>query len=490
MDGELNFFEAKYTAVVSDLHLCEEEPINHKHPLWKKYKTRQYFFDDLFFEFVRHLNNKSCGETVELVLNGDIFDFDSVTQKPESPPYRVSWFEKKTGLKPQEEKSVFKIKKILNNHSVWVEALSWFINQGHRVVFIIGNHDLELHWQAVQKQILEELKLTKGQKQQVRFNEWFYISNKDTLIEHGNQYDPYCLAEDPVNPYILRFNQIEVKVPFGNLATRYLINRMGFFNPHVDDNFIMSAKEYAQFFLKYVVRAQPQLLFTWLFWSTVVLFQSFFDRLRPSFKNPLNVEERIEKIAVKANASPRMVRELRELFVAPASSYPLIIARELWLDRAFLIMLAFGIFSQAFLFINNMYTISYAWVLIPFLLFLPFFMFYSKSVRSDVHEYKEPREKVLTIASMICGVSRIIYGHTHDIKHELIGPIEHLNSGTWSPAFLDVECEKAIDDKTFIWIEPDDPGPGRKAQVLHFIDGGEQKAFIKNKKIHTQVEPA
>ena len=483
-----DFSLAKYTAIVSDLHLCEEEPFNTKYPLWKRYKNREFFFDDQFHEFLVHLDKKTQGQVIELIFNGDIFDFDSVTAKPESPTYRISWFENETGLKPQEDKSVFKIKRILDHHKKWVESVRWFIKKGHRAVFIIGNHDLELHWAEVQETIIESLDLTQEERKRVWFNEWFYISNKDTLIEHGNQYDPYCLAQDPVNPFIQRFNQIEVRVPFGNLATRYLINKMGFFNPHVDSNFIMSAKEYVVFFFKYMLKAQPQLLFTWLFWSTVILLQSFVDRLRPSIKNPLNIEGRIEKIAERANATPRMVRELKELFVAPASSYPLIIARELWLDRAFLVFLVFAFLVEIFLFINNMYKISFFWMLVPVLLFLPFFMFYSKSIRSDVHEYKEPRERILTIASMICKVNRIIYGHTHHIRHELIGPVEHLNSGTWSPAFLDVECEKAIDNKSFIWIEPSDSGSGRQAQVFLFIDGQEQKAFTRHKKVQAQTE--
>src|SRR6185437_13267955 len=161
----------------------------------------------------------------------------------------------------------------------------------------------------------------------VRFCEWFYISNGDTLIEHGNQYDPYCMTQDPVRPFIVRFNRIEIRLPFGNLTTRYLINGMGFFNPHLDTNFIMSPKEYVKFFLRYMLRAQPELILTWFWGSVVILVQSFFDRLRPAIANPLGIEDRVEWIAKKANADPRVVRQLKEIFVAPAASYPSLILR-------------------------------------------------------------------------------------------------------------------------------------------------------------------
>jgi hypothetical protein len=35
-------------------------------------------------------------------------------------------------------------------------------------------------------------------QKRVRFVHWFYISNNDTLIEHGHQQDPYCLCENPL----------------------------------------------------------------------------------------------------------------------------------------------------------------------------------------------------------------------------------------------------------------------------------------------------
>jgi len=48
------FKSATFTAIVSDLHLCEEEPVNLKFPLWKKYKTKEFFFDDVFEQFLNH----------------------------------------------------------------------------------------------------------------------------------------------------------------------------------------------------------------------------------------------------------------------------------------------------------------------------------------------------------------------------------------------------------------------------------------------------
>lgn len=468
-----SFKSAKYTAIISDLHLCEAEPVNPKYPLWKKFKTRQFFFDDIFTNFLQEIEKKAKGDSVELILNGDIFDFDSVLKIPDEPVFRVSRLEKKRGLYPRSERSCFKIKVILEDHSVFVKALREFVRRGHRVVFVIGNHDLELHFADVQREIRHALDLTEVQQKQIRFVEWFYISNEDTLIEHGNQYDPYCLCEDPINPYVQGYNYVSLKLPFGNLACRFIMNGLGFFNPHVDSNYIMGLREYVTIFIRYMARAQPFLVFTWFFGSVETLTQSFKDRLAAPIRNPLKIEERIERIAEKANAEPRMVRELKELFVPPAASNPFLLARELWLDRAFLIGVAFFLIFQLMLFIRQVYDLSFFWAFIPLFFLLPFFLFYSKSITSMVSSYKEPNERIMAMTSAITKVKRIIYGHTHSVRHEMIGSVEHLNSGCWSPAFLDIECTKPVDQKTYIWISPQESGE-RQAELFKFIEGRSQ----------------
>lgn len=455
----------KTTVILSDLHLCEAEVFDPKRPYWKKYKTSEFFFDDDFEALLLDLESKFTDQPLELVLNGDIFDFDSVTSLPENPSFRVSWLEKKRGLYPEEDKSEFKIKKILEDHPKFVKSISDFIKKGHDVVFIIGNHDVELHFRKVQTAILDALDLEDKDMDRFRVCEFFFISENDTLIEHGNQYDPFCMVETPARPFIIKNERMQVRIPFGNLATRYLINGMGYFNPHSESNFIMSAYEYLMFFLKYMLRTQPLIVFTWLWSSIVILYNSVADKLSPPLNDPLTYETKIEEIAYKANAKPRMVREMLQLAVSPATSSPLLIAKELWLDRAFLFLIGFLILVQIFFIIIQLYNISFYWVLFVYMLFLPFFIFYSRTITSDVQKYKEPREKVLTLSSLITGVKRVVYGHTHHPLHEIIGPVEHLNSGTWSPNFRDVECKIQNTKRNFILIQPNTLGDGRIASL-------------------------
>src|SRR5690606_13806811 len=153
---------------------------------------------------------------IELVLNGDIFDFDSVMAMPEKPSFTVRWLEKRRGLNSEEQKSSFKMNVILEDHRVWVEAIREFILKGKRVIFVIGNHDVELHWPAVRQAFFNNLDLPTPFEDHVRFCEWFYISNGDTHIEHGNQYDSYSLCSNPINPLIKKGSKSYIRIPFGN----------------------------------------------------------------------------------------------------------------------------------------------------------------------------------------------------------------------------------------------------------------------------------
>lgn len=465
-----------YTAIISDLHLCEAQEVHPKYPLWKKYKTKQFFFDDTFADFLIFIEQSANGKPLELVLNGDIFDFDGVMQLPENPPYRISWLEEKRGLFPRPERARFKMEVIIKDHPVFFKALREFIHRGHRVILITGNHDLELHFPLV-RECLREVLEVKESDARFAICDWFYISNKDTLIEHGNQYDPYCVCEDPVHPYQQGYNFKTMQLPFGNLACRFMVNGMGFFNPHVDSNYIMGMSQYIRFFVKYVMRVQPLLMWTWFWGAMVTLWYSFVDRFNEKIKDPLGVEDRINEIAKFSNAEPRMVRELRELFVVSATNNPFFIARELWLDRAFIVLLAFFVIFEVMILIRQIFEVSFFWAFIPLFLLLPFFVFYSKSVKSLVSSYKEPDDRVLAMASAITRTGRVVYGHTHHIRHEMIGAVEHLNSGCWSPAFLDVECTRSIDQKTFIWIEPSGAGAERTATVFAFKDGKSSEAM-------------
>lgn len=459
-----------HTVVLSDLHLADAEIGQPGRSLWKRYKRPKFFIDQSFSRLLEFIQRETAGDLVELILNGDIFDFDSVMRLPLHTRFHISWLEKKRGLFPEEEKSRFKIETILSDHPVWVKALRKFIENGNRVVFVIGNHDIELHWPLVQKEILKALQLNEEEELRVRFCEWFYVSNGDTAIEHGNQYDDYCVAGNPVHPLIKKGKRIQVRLPFGNITSRYMINGMGLFNPHVESSFLMALPEYFRFFYKYALRIQPWLPISWLWSSAVSFWMTLSEGLLPSMRDPLYIEKRVEEIAQKANATPVMVRMMNELRVHPAIFSPIKVARELWLDR-FVLLLLIGFMSfQIYAIVYLIIPISWLWFLLFFILFVPVLFYYSRNIKSEVIQSTEHALKQAPLITRITSTDRVIFGHTHREMHTSVDQTEVINTGTWSPAFKDPECREKYSRQCFAWIKPGKER--REAQLYVWNDPG------------------
>jgi UDP-2,3-diacylglucosamine pyrophosphatase LpxH len=463
-----DFSQAENTIVVSDIHLADAEEVHPRYPLWKRFKLPEHFVDHTFKAFLDDLQSK-ISSPIELVLNGDIFDFDSVMVIPKNTPYHVNWLERLRGLASEEPKSRFKIKTILDSHPIWVNSLREFVMAGNRLIFVIGNHDMELHWPLVQQDLLNALNLPEEKRSSVRFCEWFYISNKDTLIEHGNQYDAYCLCSNPVHPLIKKGSRILIRLPFGNLAGKFMVNGMGLLNPHANSSYIKdSVWDYVSFYYKYVMRTQPFLLWTW-FWSAfVTLIESVTEGLLPALRDPLTVDARIQDIAQRANASVLVVLALKEVHVHPAIFNPFKILRELWLDRAILLgLIVFSCF-QFFSFLNIFAHVSFLWFIVPLILLLPAFIYYASSVQSEVDATQRAAFHMAPLSARITKVKRIVQGHTHLEAHTHVEGIEVLNTGTWSPAYHDVACTQPYGRKCFAWIRPGSANEGRKAELYEW----------------------
>ncbi len=477
---ETEFTRAKHTLIVSDIHLADAEPPHPKNPLWKRFKRPKHFVDKAFRAFLERMQADIGESGIELVFNGDIFDFDSVMVLPNDPDrtaWKISWLERVRGLNSEEAKSRFKLSIILKDHPVWVATVRNFILKGNRVVFVTGNHDMEMSWPSVRQDFLDKLDLPEFFRDNVRFCEWFYISNKDTLIEHGHQYDAYCLSSNPINPLIKKGSRICVRIPFGNLAGKYMVNGMGLFNPHADSSFIKETIwEYVVFYFKYILTTQPFLIWTW-FWSAMVtLVYSVGEGLLPPMTDPMTLASRVDDIANRANASPSQVWALKELHVHPAIYNPFKILRELWLDRAILLAIIVFASFNFFSFLRLLVNASPWWFVAAFFFFLPGFIFYARSVQSELAKTQNAAFEHAPLAARIVQVKRVAQGHVHQERHTWTDGVEYLNTGTWSPAYRDVECTQPYGRKCFVWIKPGNgPTDARVSELYEWREQGPER---------------
>ena len=471
-----------HTIIVSDMHLSEAADPAERRPMWMAYKRREFFIDEDFARCLAHLETQAAGP-IELVLNGDIFDFDSVTQLPEGEP-RVDWLARRRGLASEEWMSLFKMDCIIRDHPAWFGALADFLTRGHRAVFIVGNHDVELYWPGVQRRICEALRVetpptlledvepTPEKPPPVVFCNWFYVSGEDTYISHGNQYDPHCTVKHPIDPMIEVNGRPRVRVPFGDLAARYMLNGMGYFNPHASDNYIMTLRSYARFFWKYMARTQPFLIWTWFWGALVTWIVTLTEFWRPAMRDPLLVEEKDRTIARRANVTPSVVRKLNAIHANASCTNPFAVMRELWLDRGLLLLAVILGAWFIVLSINFALPLHPLWVFVPlFLLMFPFIM-YAASVKPSVFSEPLLNEARADLIHRITGARTVVFGHTHQPVLKQVGPVQYINGGSWSPAFREPECETRIGTQTFVWIQPRGDG-AREAGLWEWPPGGD-----------------
>ncbi|MFO0614977.1 MAG: hypothetical protein U0414_20475 [Polyangiaceae bacterium] len=143
--------------------------------------------------------------TWRLVVDGDLFDFlrARVHGRPGDDAFGTPLTEEERahGLGGAAPHAVAKLDALVDRHPAVFSALRRFLDAGHAVTIIRGNHDVDLHWQAVQDRARERISggdPTLGAR--VAFSPWFVYAEGLAFIEHGQQYDDLCAANNLLAP--------------------------------------------------------------------------------------------------------------------------------------------------------------------------------------------------------------------------------------------------------------------------------------------------
>jgi UDP-2,3-diacylglucosamine pyrophosphatase LpxH len=164
--------------------------------------------DTVLAGFLGRITGDNPGIPLTLVLNGDIFDFLKMAYKGAYPRHIT------------EDVSAWKLDEVLRSHPDVFTALKTFLgHQGNRVHFVIGNHDADLAWPALQNTLRTHLG---GTESNVTFDFWFRKSGLH--VEHGNLCDPFFSFKVPRALTTYRGKKI-LNTPFGaNICFSYLVD--------------------------------------------------------------------------------------------------------------------------------------------------------------------------------------------------------------------------------------------------------------------------
>jgi UDP-2,3-diacylglucosamine pyrophosphatase LpxH len=150
--------------------------------------------------------NRVGGRPWRLVINGDFIDFAgmSVMTGPEEIQTEPTEEERSHGLGGARDHALAKLRLVFENHTEALGSLARFVSAGNSLVIVRGNHDVDWHWRAVQRDFRRRLAaLAPFSARQVEFAPWFYYEKGLVYLEHGHQYDALCAYENvlfPVSP--------------------------------------------------------------------------------------------------------------------------------------------------------------------------------------------------------------------------------------------------------------------------------------------------
>jgi hypothetical protein len=111
------------------------------------------------------------------------------------------------GLGSAASMALRKLVRAVDRHPLVFEALRRFVAAEHRLTFVVGNHDLELHWPVVQLALREAVVASVAPSPRARLihhvqiEPIFFWAEGALFVEHGHRYDPTCVGVAPLAPH-------------------------------------------------------------------------------------------------------------------------------------------------------------------------------------------------------------------------------------------------------------------------------------------------
>lgn len=444
----------KLTLVLSDVHLSQTHPEAAHDPLWMRYRHEAYQPDDDFaalIEKVLEPSPRTRHQHVELVFNGDVFDFDSPWVRD-----GVCSFDEHP---PTDEGCTRHVELIMADHQVFFDAAAKVLARGHTITFLSGNHDIELALPGVRGAIRRELvKLASRHSDDldegalgasVRFRSWFHISDDGIYFEHGSQYDIHNSVRQAAVPFTLSGDRIHPVL--GKLAFRRVGGRMGYFNPYYEETFYMGLFGYLAHFARfYATKKDRHIVRTWAHGALSTIAEIWRHR---HGEDRIELARRTVREELGAHITDEAIDRTHALRARPADDTMLPILRELWVDRVGLAMICLLVVFALLLFVSGRAA------LIALAVEVGIFVVYELLIpKPDIRTYDSAPESVLSLLE-IHSVRAVCMGHTHRPFARFTDKGLYANSGSWCPAFEDQLCTKPVlDGRPVLLLEthPDD----------------------------------
>jgi UDP-2,3-diacylglucosamine pyrophosphatase LpxH len=220
----------------SDVHLGADL-VQHARP-WTVSRLRDVLrVDRELSAMLDHYRERSeVGRPWTLIIAGDLVDFMGMSIAPhdgaelETP---LNAEEHMHGLGSARDHAEHKMHAVAKRHDLVFKKLAQFVGDGHSLVLIRGNHDVDFYWETARNAFVRALveraddaaasdEARAAFAARVEFRHWFYYVEGLLYVEHGHQYDETCAYPNllsPVSPYDRR----RITYSFSDILMRYVV---------------------------------------------------------------------------------------------------------------------------------------------------------------------------------------------------------------------------------------------------------------------------
>ncbi len=360
----------------------------------------------------------------QMVVNGDFIDFWNVVLDERED-------------EDSEALAVRRLHAVLDAHPAVEDSLARFLEAGHGIAFVTGNHDAELLYGGVRRAMVERIEGAMSSEEadasitrtgtvrldmmragKIRFVRWFLREPGGAWIEHGHKFDPSCATPAALSP--TRGGALVQTV--AEVATRSFANVMPEIDYDAPDKF--SGFDYARWALargwRFVVRV-------------ILLYLRMVGRIlglwiggRVDAEGQAVHDEQLGRIAANAGLQMSALAALENMAPPPAAVTVGGLVKLTALDHV-LMMLTPIVFSVVFAMLR--------WV--PLWAGLPLAVVFGGlgiAFQRRGRQRRDVARDMLNVAAGVgqaTGVPLVLMGHSHHGELERRGDVVYANSGSW-----------------------------------------------------------
>jgi predicted phosphodiesterase len=344
------------------------------------------------------------------------------------------------GLGSAEDHAAHKMRAVAVRHDALFKKLAAFVEAGHSLIFVRGNHDVEMYWESAQRTFIEtlfertaidrdDLLNRKMFESRIEFRHWFYYVRGFLYVEHGHQYDATCAYQHVLAPRSPR-DPRRISYSFSDILVRYVVRPTRELSVDGHDN--KSIFDYLR--LAFSLGLHGCAMLGYRFFSAV-------GRMVGAWRDHLSVaaakiraehESGIEEHASRHRLSVDKLRAITKLWPTPTTGGLYSIFRTVFLDG-----LAAGFISFVTItLLGALGVLPLAWAPVIMAAVMLGIFVYMKSCRV-IEPHAALRRGADKIAELM-PARYIVMGHTHKPTMDPIAQTgsSYVNLGNWTDDLL------------------------------------------------------